>query len=319
MNNPLISVIVPVYKVEKYLDRCVESIVNQTYKNLEIILVDDGSPDNSSALCDEWAEKDSRIKVIHKENGGVSAARNAAIDIANGEFIGFVDSDDYIDKDMYDVLYKQLISTQSDLSVVGVYYGERTDSFASNNVYSKEETQLFLFNQRDYMAFNGYLVNKLYKSEIIRVNHIRLNKDVTMGEDMCFNFDYISHIKKMCASDYCGYHYEYRDDSCTNSMDAKLNYSIISVTEYFLSNAADKSLYKSVVAWSLRFWIGIINDMVNYNQDIKNADLPVRLIRKNIFRILTCSNISAINKLQSMAITFTKTPYIFLLRIKSRK
>ena len=96
----LISVIVPVYKVEDYLDRCVESIVNQTYWNLEIILVDDGSPDNCPAMCDDWAAKDSRIKVIHKENGGLSDARNAGMTVATGELMGLVDRDDWISPDM---------------------------------------------------------------------------------------------------------------------------------------------------------------------------------------------------------------------------
>ena len=91
MYSDLISVIVPVYKVEKYLNKCVQSIVNQTYKNLEIILVDDGSPDNCPQMCDEWAKKDSRIKVIHKENGGVSSARNAGLDNSFGDYIGFID------------------------------------------------------------------------------------------------------------------------------------------------------------------------------------------------------------------------------------
>ena len=103
-HKDLISVIVPVYDVEKYLDRCVESIVNQTYQNLEIILVDDGSPDNCPAMCDNWAEKDSRIKVIHKKNGGLSDARNAGMEIVTGEFIGFVDSDDWIEPEMYQLL-----------------------------------------------------------------------------------------------------------------------------------------------------------------------------------------------------------------------
>lgn len=106
-SQPKISVIVPVYKVENFLDRCVESIVGQTYENLEIILVDDGSPDNCPAMCDKWAEKDGRIKVIHKENGGVSSARNAALDIVSGDYICFVDSDDWIDPGMYEFLYKK--------------------------------------------------------------------------------------------------------------------------------------------------------------------------------------------------------------------
>ena len=96
-----ISVIVPVYKVEPYLDKCISSIVNQTYKNLEIILVDDGSPDNCPAMCDAWAEKDSRIRVLHQRNQGGGAARNAGLDLASGSLIAFVDSDDYIVPDMY--------------------------------------------------------------------------------------------------------------------------------------------------------------------------------------------------------------------------
>ena len=119
-NNPKISVIVPVYKVEKYLDRCVESIVNQTYKNLEIILVDDGSPDNCPVMCDEWAEKDERIRVIHKENGGLADARNAGMNIATGDYIGFVDSDDWIEPNMYEVLLKNALKYDADISRCGL-------------------------------------------------------------------------------------------------------------------------------------------------------------------------------------------------------
>jgi glycosyltransferase involved in cell wall biosynthesis len=105
---PLISIIVPVYKVEKYLDCCVQSILAQTYTNLEIILVDDGSPDASGQICDAWAKRDNRVHVIHKANGGASSARNAGLDVAKGEYIGFVDSDDYIDKDMYALMLEAL-------------------------------------------------------------------------------------------------------------------------------------------------------------------------------------------------------------------
>ena len=106
--RPLISVIVPVYKVEQYLDRCVQSIVDQTWKNLEIILVDDGSPDGCARMCDEWARRDARIRVIHKENGGLSDARNAGMAAATGESIGFVDGDDWIEPDMYRLLVEQM-------------------------------------------------------------------------------------------------------------------------------------------------------------------------------------------------------------------
>ncbi len=108
MDKPLISIIVPVYNVEQYLDACVTSIVNQTYKNIEIILVDDGSTDNSSKMCDIWSERDPRIKVIKKQNGGASSARNAGLDIATGDYIGFVDSDDYIDPCMYEKMLEAI-------------------------------------------------------------------------------------------------------------------------------------------------------------------------------------------------------------------
>lgn len=115
--SELISIIVPVYKVEKYLDKCVESIVEQTYKNLEIILVDDGSPDNCPAMCDEWAKKDSRIKVIHKKNGGLSSARNAGLDGCTGDYIYFLDSDDYIADNCIEMLFNAIVSDGSDMCI----------------------------------------------------------------------------------------------------------------------------------------------------------------------------------------------------------
>lgn len=119
MENPLISVIVPVYKAEKYLKKCVGSITDQTYKNLEIILVNDGSPDNCGLICDELAKTDSRIRVFHKENGGQSSARNLGLDNMRGEYVGFVDSDDWIEPDMYEHLYNLLIGNDAQIAACG--------------------------------------------------------------------------------------------------------------------------------------------------------------------------------------------------------
>jgi glycosyltransferase involved in cell wall biosynthesis len=116
-----ISIIVPVYDVEKYLKKCVDSILNQTFKDFELILVDDGSPDNSGAICDQYAEKDSRVRVIHKENGGLSDARNAGIEVARGKYLGFVDSDDFVNEDMYKQLYTSIIENNADLSICGIF------------------------------------------------------------------------------------------------------------------------------------------------------------------------------------------------------
>ena len=134
----LISVIIPVYKVEKYLDKCIQSVINQTYSNLEIILVDDGSPDNCPQLCDDWANKDERIKVIHKKNGGLSDARNAGLDIATGEYIAFVDSDDYIESDMYECLLDKIIKTQSQMAICNFEYVDTDGNITTLNTMGQD-------------------------------------------------------------------------------------------------------------------------------------------------------------------------------------
>ena len=117
MKEPLISVVIPVYKVENYLERCVNSVINQTYKNLEIILVDDGSPDNCGIICDRYAEVDDRVKVIHKKNGGLSSARNSGIDISSGKYITFIDSDDWVDKDYVEYLFYLIQKDMTKISI----------------------------------------------------------------------------------------------------------------------------------------------------------------------------------------------------------
>lgn len=169
--DSLISVIVPVYNVENYLDRCVDSIVNQTYKNLEIILVDDGSTDSSGRKCDEWKKKDNRILVVHKKNGGLSDARNAGLEVANGTYIGFVDSDDFISLDMYRILLKTMIETNSDIVECNrrsftdsdIIHEANTDSF-SVEVFGSEKALLELILER---KLKQTAWNKLYQRQII--------------------------------------------------------------------------------------------------------------------------------------------------------
>ena len=174
---PLISVIVPVYKVEAYLDKCVSSVAEQTYNNLEIILVDDGSPDNSPAMCDAWAEKDNRIRVIHQKNAGSGASRNAALDIAQGEFIAFVDSDDYIAPDMYAHLFS-LLEQGADIAECG--YINVTDDAAvfqergfNAQKYTAEEAMHLHIQDT---AFRQLIWNKLYRREVIGGIHFPKGK-----------------------------------------------------------------------------------------------------------------------------------------------
>lgn len=183
MNNPKISVIVPIYNVEKYLEKCVYSIINQSYTNLEIILVDDGSPDKCGEICDEFAKKDNRIIVIHKKNGGLSDARNAGLDIAKGDYIGFVDSDDYIAADMYEKLLNAIISDQSDFAICEYVCVYESDEFAQNDkeqmemvkkCYSTNEfiSDKYLYNCGKYVV----AWNKLYKREIFKTLRFPVGK-----------------------------------------------------------------------------------------------------------------------------------------------
>lgn len=172
---PLISVIVPVYKVEQYLHRCVNSILAQTYTNLEVILVDDGSPDRSGEICDEYAEIDSRIKVIHQENGGISAARNAGLDICVGDYIAFADPDDYLQANMYEKLIDVFIDKDVDISVCQWQYEDLNGYHVINpdkidaSIYGKKSSESFAeyFYRQNYERMSVCVVwNKLYKRYI---------------------------------------------------------------------------------------------------------------------------------------------------------
>ena len=171
MDSPLISVIIPVYKTEKYLDRCVASVVGQTYKNLEIILVDDGSPDRCPEMCDEWAAKDSRIKVIHKENGGAADAKNVGLDSARGAFIAIFDSDDTAAPEMYESLMKLIVEYDADIadSLAEKTYSEGAIDYRSNNdtsvtVYTAQQALSELIKDRTVRQTPW---NKIYKASVV--------------------------------------------------------------------------------------------------------------------------------------------------------
>lgn len=211
MNQPLISVIVPIYNVEKYLDRCVESIVNQTYMNLEIILVDDGSPDNCPKMCDEWAQKDTRIKVIHKENGGLSDARNAGLRIATGEYISFVDSDDWLEISTFEIALEKILVNNCDICSFGVKMvwdnGNKNNLTHSHNETIFENTedilQGFLSN-----AIIQTVWNKIYKRVIIENLEFPVGK---INEDEFWSWKVMVKSNRLVCIDNYLYNY-YQND-----------------------------------------------------------------------------------------------------------
>lgn len=216
MEEGKISVIVPIYKVENYLNRCVESIRKQTYRNLEIILVDDGSPDACGEMCDRYAQEDSRIRVIHKENGGLSDARNAGIEVAAGEYIAFIDSDDWIDDKMYEVLYHTLLKYDADIaecSYRNLYADCIVEETACTGNVVEGDNIFALEAMLDWHYFKPNAYNKLYKRSVIA--DVRYPKG-KLHEDEYTTYKYMYNARKLVYIDFSFYNYDRRrTDSIT--------------------------------------------------------------------------------------------------------
>lgn len=209
LTSPKISIIVPVYKVEQYLRRCLDSIEAQTFTDWECILIDDGSPDNSGVICDEYVANDTRFRVIHQENKGVSAARNAGLDVARGEWIGFVDSDDWIEPEMYEYLYEDLLKIESDCVVCG-FYGEKRRRV--KKTFSTRQALRMIFLPVP-IGFGGYSVLRLISAE--KIGNTRFDSTVSYMEDTKFFYDVFSKCSKVFWDNEPLYHYERRNDSVT--------------------------------------------------------------------------------------------------------
>lgn len=209
---PKITIIVPVYKVEKYLRRCLDSIVNQTFTDWECILIDDGSPDDSGKICDDYFQKDTRFRVFHQENQGVSAARNKGLNEARGEWIGFVDSDDWIEKDMYEIAYKKVVEENADLVQWNYIIEKKNLSIKTtkpDKIFSLEDANIYWFSSN---------CNKLIRSKIVMENDIRFPVGIKIGEDKVFGFlAYVMSKKCVHLSKHL-YHYVMIESSASHSL-----------------------------------------------------------------------------------------------------
>ena len=212
---PKISIIVPVYKVEKYLRRCLDSIVNQTFTDWECILVDDGSPDNSGKICDEYAEKDERFRVFHQKNAGVSAARNKGIDEARGEFVNFVDSDDWVDSSLlettieyakdYEIVFWGNYNCLEDGNIVA--HIPKESSCINND--EKENELYHLKNNIERFEYFGYTWNKMFRMSVIRNHSIKFIEGLTLREDELFTMEYCQYITSLKVISAPLYYYRY--------------------------------------------------------------------------------------------------------------
>ncbi len=227
--EPLVSVIVPVYKVEKSLNRCVESIVGQTYFNMEIILVDDGSPDNSGELCDEWASRDSRIRVIHKANGGLSDARNVGAAAAKGVYVCFVDSDDYVARDFCEALVRLMRENDAELAICGVadVYADHTDvpSEQDVRVLTPEETLSDIFLNRTLMVG---VPPRMYPAWLAKEVQEPVGKT---HEDSFVVVDFISRVNKVVVDTKPRYYYCHNEGTITSTPKTRARLDLIEAWE----------------------------------------------------------------------------------------
>lgn len=308
----LISIIIPIYNVEKYIKQCVDSIINQTYKNIEIILVDDGSPDNCPEICDEYAKSDNRIKVIHKKNGGQSDARNAGLEKVTGDYVMFVDGDDWIDKDTCE---KCIISAKNDADLVMFSYRKENGQKSYNKFIFSED---IIFNKDDFhnkvhRRMAGPLEEelktpenflslctvwgKLYKKEIIGNNKFIDIKKIGSYEDGLFNLYIMKNVNKAIFLNKYFYHYRLNDNSIIQTYKPDLfnqhTYLFSLINDYIIKNNYGKKWIKSLSNYKVFAYYGfgdnifisnfplckkydmlkkILND-INYNEALKQFNL----------------------------------------------
>ncbi|MDV4363177.1 glycosyltransferase [Enterococcus faecium] len=317
-----ISIIVPVYKVEKYLRKCVDSILAQTFTDFEVILVDDGSPDNSGKICDEYAEKDNRVRVIHKENGGLSSARNAGIDVARGKYLGFVDSDDYIDEDMYEILYENLKIHDADISSVELipFYGDRYKK-------ANKEKKVIILNKKEAIKsvlegtqFYAYAWNKLYRKELFKDNRYLDGKTF---EDAYIIIDLLFQTEKIVVSNEEKYFYLQRNDSIMGKSFSMNNFDVIEAWQYNKEKILDAfpdlhDSYYRRLCWAYFY---VLDKMVlsSSYQRIPRKKTVIEFLKKNRNFILTYKGFTKSRKIAIIALSFRVDWYRKLVEQKNKK
>lgn len=259
-----VSIIVPVYNSEAYLERCFNSIRRQTLGDFECIIVDDGSSDNSGRICDEYASLDKRFVVIHKKNEGVSKARNTALRIAKGEYVGFVDSDDWIEDNMYESLYEEALKTSSDIVICGC---TPFNNGKVKETLTPKDALLVMFDPRKSMA--GYSVTRLIKRTIL--DGVFYDENITCYEDMLFFYHLFPKAGKIYWHDVPYYHYEARSDSAVNSyLLSKRKKDGIEALRNIARSEKDDDIRESILSF---IYIWYLEEAINYVSH-GNVDSP---------------------------------------------
>lgn len=278
--SALISIIIPIYKSEKYLKRCLDSVISQTHSNIQIILVDDGSPDKCPDICDEYAKNDSRIFVIHQKNSGVSSARNAGIEAAKGEYIVFIDSDDYVDNSLMEYGLKSICENNMDLFLCGLvietFYDEKiidtTKYVGFNENYFVRDFLNDLHTKFPYTLICSPCA-KLYKTNIINNNRIRFDRSVSLGEDTLFNIAYLRFCSTVISTDRLLYHYTRGKEDALHKKYTPNLFDIHCATYekwldlYHFASADDGAIYRLNILFGNFFIDAMVNAINNKNNN----------------------------------------------------
>ncbi|KAA8825676.1 glycosyltransferase family 2 protein [Bifidobacterium myosotis] len=311
-DRALISVIVPVYNVERYLDQCVQSIVDQTYRNLEIILVDDGSTDSCPAKCDDWAGRDDRIMVVHRPNGGLSAARNTGIDHSTGDYIGFVDSDDWLDSRMYEVLLSNLLKESADISIISSTYEYGEGRSFSNKLASQylvmDSAQAFR-----YVNIPGYYDVAAWDKLCIRslFDDIRYPEDVRKNEDYGVTYKLLDKAGKIVYDSQRLYHYRQRLDSLSNTVGA-VSMEPVHATKYMMDIVAKR--YPDALSYArygyLRAACGVYDTLLRSDSKYRTARIALQREISSFARRYVKSIEKEVHLSQARRIQFHMISYI---------
>ncbi len=260
--QPLISIILPVYNTAPYLRRCINSIINQTYKNLEVICIDDGSTDGSELILDEYAVCDTRIKVIHKQNGGESSARNIGLKMMTGQYIGFVDCDDWVEANMYERLLS--VAIQKDVDMVASPWFKDTDEESvsignqlpvSSEVFGKEELLQYIY-KRDYYRGFTYMWNKLYKRNLFyeeKGKLILFDEDLMLGGDVLYLGRMALNTQRAVYLDEAFYHYYQRNTSGCHTVDLNKRKDWLEAYKRLIEYITERHIQTNALVWIKRF------------------------------------------------------------------
>lgn len=327
-NNEKISIIVPIYNIEEYVSRCIDSILKQTYSNLDIVLVDDGSTDNCSNICDEYAKKDNRIRVFHKENGGLSDARNFGIKYAKGKYISFIDGDDFVAEDFIYTLYQNLIKYNADISVCGysIYNNGIINKFEKNNqdyIIELKPKYAIKYMLDNNFAFRHCTWNKLYKIELFKNISFPYKR---IYEDVGTTYKLICKSKKVVYDSSSKYYYVKNYNSITNThIFDKKELDRIEMSNQMCDYCVKKynkdiSLKHLLEKFRSCQYIYCLDIMIRNNKyDKSYVNITKKILKKNILSIIKKGSIKEIFQCIILIINFNlyKTIFKLIIKVKS--